>query len=133
MEFDVYNFGMPLRDVGALAVEAEELGFSGMWFTESRHNPFLHCAMAAVATERLMVGTGIAVTFPRSPMVMAQESWDLAEAAPGRFILGLGTQVRAHVERRFSVPFDRPVARFREYVLALRAIWRAFQGDEPLD
>src|SRR3954447_6309739 len=132
MEFDIYNFGMPLREVGPLAIEAEALGFSGMWFTESRNNPFLACAMAAVPTRELIVGTGIAVAFPRSPMVMAQETWDLAAAAPGRFILGLGTQVKAHIERRFSMPFDRPVARLREYVLALRAIWRAFQGDVPL-
>jgi probable F420-dependent oxidoreductase len=132
MEFDIYSFGMPLHEVGPTAAEAERQGFSGMWFTESAHNPFLPCAVAAVDTERLVLGTGIAVAFPRSPMVTAQVSWDLAAAAPGRFVLGLGTQVKPHIERRFSVPFDRPVARLREYILSLRAIWRAFQGEEPL-
>src|SRR5262245_19561079 len=119
MEFDIYSFGMPLGDVGRIASEAETLGFSGMWFTESAHNPFLSCAVAAVETEQLVLGTGIAVAFPRSPMVTAQVSWDLAAAAPGRFVLGLGTQVKAHIERRFSVAFDRPVARLREYILSL--------------
>jgi probable F420-dependent oxidoreductase len=133
MEFDIYSFGMPLHEVGPTAAEAERLGFSGMWFTESAHNPFLSCAVAAVETERLVLGTGIAVAFPRSPMVTAQVSWDLAAAAPGRFVLGLGTQVKPHIERRFSVQFDRPVARLREYILSLHAIWRAFQGEERLN
>jgi probable F420-dependent oxidoreductase len=132
MEFDVYSFGQPLERVGALAREAEELGFSAMWFTESKHNPYLGCAVAATATERLAVGTAIAVAFPRSPMVTAQTAWDLAGASRGRFILGLGTQVKAHIERRFSAVFDHPVPRLREYVCALRAIFRAFQGEEKL-
>jgi probable F420-dependent oxidoreductase len=132
VEFDIYSFGMPLERIGALAREAEDLGFSAMWFTESKHNPYLGCAVAATSTERLQVGTGIAVAFPRSPMVTAQTAWDLAGASRGRFILGLGTQVKAHIERRFSTPFDHPVPRLREYVLALRAIFRAFQGEEKL-
>jgi probable F420-dependent oxidoreductase len=132
VEFDVYSFGQPLDSIGALARDAEDLGFSAMWFTESKHNPYLGCAVAATVTERMHIGTGIAVAFPRSPMVTAQTSWDLAAASGGRFILGLGTQVKAHIERRFSTPFDHPVPRLREYILALRAIFRAFQGEEPL-
>jgi probable F420-dependent oxidoreductase len=132
MEFDVYNLGAALGEVSDLAREVEDLGFSGMWFTESKHNPFLGCALAAAASERLVIGTAIAVAFPRSPMVTAQVAWDLADLTGGRFVLGLGTQVKAHMERRFSTPFEHPVAKLREYVLALRAIFRAFQGEEPL-
>ncbi len=128
MELDLYCLGQPLRDVPALAAEAERLGFSGLWFTESSHSPFLLCGAAALATDRIRFGTDIAVAFPRSPMVTAQAAWDLSQASDGRFILGLGSQVKAHVERRFSTPFSRPAARLREYVLALRAIWSAFQG-----
>jgi probable F420-dependent oxidoreductase len=132
MEFDCLSFGRPLPEIPALARDAEELGFSGMWFTESAHNPYLTSAAAALNTERVLIGTGIAVAFPRSPMVTAQATWDLAEASRGRFVLGLGSQVKAHVQRRFSTEWSRPAARMREYILALRAIWRAFQGEERL-
>jgi probable F420-dependent oxidoreductase len=103
-----------------------------MWVTETRHNAYLTCGAALAATERIAAGPGIAVAFPRSPMVTAQAAWDLADLAGGRFVLGLGTQVKAHIQLRFSVPFDRPVARLREYVAALRAIFAAFQGDGRL-
>jgi probable F420-dependent oxidoreductase len=132
VEFDLYALGLPMRDVPPLAREAEHLGVSGLWFTESSHNPFLLAAAAALASDRLVIGTDVAVAFPRSPMVTAQEAWDLAEASGGRFILGLGSQVKAHIERRFSTPFSEPASRLREYVLALRAIWAAFQGEAPL-
>ena len=132
MHFDCYSFGRPLREIGPMAAAAEEAGFSALWFTESGHNPFVAAAAAALATRRLTVGTNIAVAFPRSPMVTAQVAWDLAQGSDGRFILGLGSQVKAHIVRRFSVPFARPAARLGEYVLALRAIFRAFQGEEPL-
>jgi probable F420-dependent oxidoreductase len=138
VEFDTYGFGRRLGDVGALAREAERLGFSAIWFTESGHNPFLPCAVATQATatgdppRSIGVGTSVAVAFPRSPMVTAQIAWDLADQSNGNFQLGLGTQVKAHIVRRFSAEFSRPVARMREYVLALRAIFRAFQGEEKL-
>jgi probable F420-dependent oxidoreductase len=132
MEFDLYSFGAPLHEVTAYARHAEALGFSGLWFSESKHNPYLCCAAAALATESITIGTDIAVAFPRSPMVSAQVAWDLAASSGGRFVLGLGSQVKGHIERRFSVPFSHPVPRLREYVQAVRAIWRAFQGEEPL-
>jgi probable F420-dependent oxidoreductase len=132
MELDCLSFGGPLGAIPELARGAEEIGFSGIWFTESAHNPFVTSAAAALATDRMLIGTGIAVAFPRSPMVTAQATWDLAEATGGRFVLGLGSQVKAHVERRFSTPFSQPAARLREYVLSVRAIWRAFQGEEKL-
>ena len=131
--FDTYGFGRKLSEVGALAREAQRLGFSALWFTEAGHNPFLSCAVATEAAGGgLDVGTSVAVAFPRSPMVTAQIAWDLAEQSRGGFQLGLGTQVKAHIVRRFSTEWDRPVARMREYVLALRAIFRAFQGEEKL-
>jgi probable F420-dependent oxidoreductase len=132
MELDCLSFGGPLGGIPELARGAEEIGFSALWFTESAHNPFVTSAAAALATDRMLIGTGIAVAFPRSPMVTAQAAWDLAEATGGRFVLGLGSQVKAHIERRFSTPFSQPAARLREYTLAVRAIWRAFQGEEKL-
>ena len=110
------------RGAGAVARAAEELGFAGLWTSETKHDAFLPLALAAGETEALDLGTSIAVAFSRSPMALAQTAWDLQDLSGGRFILGLGTQVRAHVERHFSMPFERPVARLRDDVLALRAI-----------
>jgi probable F420-dependent oxidoreductase len=133
LRFDTYGFGRRLGDVASLARGAEQLGFSTLWFTEAGHNPFLPCGVATDATDgRIGVGTAVAVAFPRSPMVTAQIAWDLADQSRGNFQLGLGTQVKAHVVRRFSSEFSHPVARLREYVHALRAIFRAFQGEEKL-
>lgn len=133
METDCYfPAGVPLSQAGTAARQAAEAGFDAVWLTETRHNPFLASAAALAVTKGMRVGTGIAVAFPRSPMVTAQAAWDLTELGRGRFVLGLGTQVKAHVIRRFSAPFDQPVARLREYVHALRAIFRAFQGEEKL-
>jgi probable F420-dependent oxidoreductase len=132
MQLDAYGASLALEDTGPVARRVEELGFSGMWFTESKRPPFLSCAVATTVTSSITLGTAIAVAFPRSPMITAQSAWELGRASRGRFSLGLGSQVKAHIERRFSMPFEHPGPKLREYVLALRAIWRAFQGEEPL-
>ena len=133
MEFDLMSAGADLRELQARARRAEEVGFSGRVLTEASRTAYLGAAAIALATERLEVGTGIAVAFPRSPMVTAGCAWELAEASAGRFHLGLGTQVRAHVERRYSAEFAPPGPRMRDYIIAVRAIFRAFQGLERLD
>ncbi|HEV2093664.1 MAG TPA: LLM class F420-dependent oxidoreductase [Rubrobacter sp.] len=122
-----------LKNVDRTARAAEDLGFAGLWTSETKHDGFLPLAVAANATEEIELGTSVAIAFSRSPMETAQTAWDLQSLSDGRFVLGLGTQVRAHVERRFSMPFDRPAARLREYVLALRAIWESFQAEGRLN
>ncbi len=133
MEFDVTIMPERLGDVPALAREIEALGFAGLWTTETRHDPFLPLTLAASATRRIALGTAIAVAFPRSPMVTAYTAWDLAAQSAGRFRLGLGTQIKAHIRRRFSATWGQPVARLRDYVQALRVIWAAWQAGTPLD
>lgn len=127
--------GVPLDDwraVGPAARRAEALGFDGLLAPEIAHDPFAPLAIAALETRRLRLGTGIAVAFPRSPMVVAGQAWDLHLHSGGRFCLGLGTQVKGHNERRFSVAWSSPVPRLREYVESLRAIWRTWELGEPL-
>lgn len=123
--------GTPLPRVQQLARDAHRTGFSGLCFVESTRTAFLGATAAALAAP-IDLCTGVAVAFARSPMVTAQIAWELADTSGGRFRLGLGTQVRAHIERRYSMQFEHPGPRMREYVLALRAIFRAFRGEEPL-
>ena len=134
MELDAaIGFDDDLADVPALAREAEAMGFAALWTAETRHDPFLPLALVADATTRLRFGTAIAVAFARSPTVVAHVAWDLAHRSGGRFILGLGTQVRAHVERRFATRWSgQPVAQLRDYVAAVRAIWAGWQTGEPV-
>ncbi|MBM3670810.1 MAG: TIGR03617 family F420-dependent LLM class oxidoreductase [Actinobacteria bacterium] len=133
MKIDAIVMGRPLREVSGLTREVEDCGFSGLWFTESGRTAYTGCTAAALTAQNLDIGTAIALAFARSPMVTAQIAWELADTTEGRFILGLGTQVKAHNERRYSVTFDHPGSRLRECVLALKAIFRAFQGEEKLD
>ena len=121
-----------LDEMAGLAAELESLGYDGLWAAETRYDPFLALGAAALATKSILLGTGIATAFTRSPMVTAMLAWDLQRASRGRFVLGLGTQVRAHNVRRFSVPADAPAPRLRELVAALRHIWGAFQGEHRL-
>jgi probable F420-dependent oxidoreductase len=124
--------GQHLKGMDKTARAAEDLGFAGLWTSETKHDAFLPLAIAANASHQIELGTSVAIAFSRSPMETAQTSWDLQDLSAGRFVLGLGTQVKAHITRRFSMPWDRPAARLREYILALRAIWESFQTEVPL-
>jgi len=127
------GFATPLRDVAALAQAAEAIGFDALWTSETQHDPFLPLTHVAAATTTLKFGTAVAIAFARSPMTVAQTAWDLAAQSGGRFLLGLGTQVQAHIERRFGMAWAPPVPRLREYVNALRAIWTAWQTGGKLN
>ena len=132
MLFDA-PLGFVTDDPGGVAATAEADGFDGVWTTEAGHDPYLPLAAAAHRTEHVTLGTAIAVAFPRSPMVHAQVAWDLQRLSKGRFILGLGAQVKAHNVRRYGVPGDRPIARMREMIQAIRAVWRCWQDGDPLN
>lgn len=130
------NTGLPAHDlnsVGASAKAVEVQGFSGVSTQENRQDAFLPLAVAATHTETLELRTSIAIAFARSPMVAANLSWDLQRASKGRFTLGIGSQVKGHNIRRFSVPWSPPAPRMREYVQSLRAIWDCWANGTPLD
>jgi probable F420-dependent oxidoreductase len=132
MKIDMGLRGHDLRALGGEAAAYERLGVDGLWSYESAHDPFLPLLAAALGTERVTLGTGIAVAFARSPFAVAQAAWDLQRVSGGRLLLGLGTQVRAHVERRFSATFEHPAARIVDYIRCIRAIWDTFQtGAKP--
>ena len=122
-----------IGEIAEAARCAEKLGFSGLITAEAAHEPYLPLMIAAEHSERLELLTAIALSFPRSPMVTAYTAWDLQRFSQGRFILGLGTQVKGHNERRFSVPWGRPGPRLRDLILSLRAIWDCWQNGSPLD
>jgi probable F420-dependent oxidoreductase len=133
VKLDVSLLTHDLKSIAAYARKVEALGFDCLWSSETQHDPYLPLAVAATATTRLELGTAIAVAFPRSPMITAHIAWDLQAASDGRFILGLGSQVKGHNERRFSVKFDSPAPRMREIVLALHAIWDCWQNGTRLN
>src|SRR6202162_4946005 len=126
--------GIPdrLERVPEDAATLERQGYDGCWSAEINHDPFLPLVLAAEQTSRLELGTGIAVAFARNPMTLANVGWDLQSYSGGRFRLGLGSQIKAHIEKRFSMPWSHPAARMREFVLALRAIWEAWEHGTPL-
>ncbi len=129
----VLPYDHDLRRIPETARLAESLGFQALWAAETRHNPFLPGPLIAEHTRRLHFGTAIAVSFARSPTTLAYTAWDLARQSGGRFTLGLGTQVRGHVERRFGMPWpDSPVGKLREQIGALRAIWKSWQEGKAL-
>lgn len=132
MRFDLMTGSHTWAATADLARRVESTGFSGMLFTEQTQTPWMAIAAASTAAPSLEFCTGIAVAFPRSPIIAAGLAWELAENTGGRFRLGLGSQVRAHVERRYGVEFDPPGPRMRDYVLAVKACLRAFRGEEPL-
>ena len=133
MKLDCGMLTHDLKTTPDYARKVEALGFDCLWSSETQHDPFLPLAVAATATTTIKLGTAIAVAFPRSPMVLAHLAWDLQKASGGRFILGLGTQVKGHNERRFSVKFESPGPKLREVVQALRAIWDTWQNGARLD
>lgn len=124
-----------LCDVSRIAAQAqklERLGYSGAFAFEGQHDPFLPLAIAAQSTETLQIGTGIAVAFARNPMNIAQLAYDLQLMSRGRFVLGLGTQIQAHIEKRFSMQWSHPAARMQELIRAIRAIWHSWETGEAL-
>lgn len=133
MKFDVSLLVHDLGQMPALARFADEVGFDGIWTFETSHEPFMPLVLAAEHSRRLNIGTSIAVAFPRSPTITAQIAWDLAHYSKGRFILGLGTQVKGHNERRFGVRWERPVDKMRDYILAVRALWESWQHQTRLN
>jgi len=122
-----------LEGIASSARRAEEAGYDGFWSAETSHDPFLPLVLAAEHTERLQLGTGIAVAFARNPMTMANLGYDLQVYSKGRFLLGLGSQIKPHITKRFSMPWSQPAARMREFVLAMRAIWDAWETGAKLD
>lgn len=122
-----------LNTVPGAAKEAELTGFDMVATMENRYEPFMPLAVAAISTNHIQLGTAVAIAFPRSPMIVANTSWDLQKASKGRFILGLGPQIKPHNEKRFSIPWSAPAPRLRDYVLALRAIWRSWELGKKLD
>lgn len=132
MKIDTLMSPAAPAEIAARAREFEHQGFDCVWTFEAKSDAFLPLAYAAAATSKLEIGTNIAVAFARSPFSMAQIAWDLQRDSGGRFRLGLGTQVRAHIERRFSMPFEHPAARVTDYIRCVRAIWDTFQnGSRP--
>ncbi len=129
MKIDVAVLAPNLLDIPELARFAEQVGFDALWTSETQHDAFLPLALAAEHTSRIELGTSIAVAFSRSPTALAHIAWDLANASRGRFILGLGTQVKAHIERRFGMVWEAPAPKLREMILAIRAVWNSWQGD----
>jgi probable F420-dependent oxidoreductase len=127
------NIGLDLRHAAANAKEVEAAGYSGAWTAETSHDPFLPLLLAAEHTEHLELGTSIAVAFARSPMTLANTAWDLQAYSQGRFILGLGSQIKPHITKRFSMEWSHPALRMREFVLAMRAIWNTWLTGEKLD
>ncbi|HZC52451.1 MAG TPA: LLM class F420-dependent oxidoreductase [Mycobacterium sp.] len=126
--------GIPDRLAGAAEAAAalEQQGYDGGWTAETSHDPFLPLLLAAEHTSRLELGTNIAVAFARNPMIVANIGWDLQAYSEGRFILGLGTQIQPHIEKRFSMPWSHPARRMREFVAALHAIWSAWKDGTKL-
>jgi probable F420-dependent oxidoreductase len=122
-----------LATAGELFAELEAAGFDGAFTYETRHDPFLPLVLAADRTTTLRLGTAVAIAFARSPLLLATVGRDLQDVSEGRMTLGLGTQIRPHIERRYSMPWSHPAARLREQVLAVRAIWDAWDGMAPLD
>jgi probable F420-dependent oxidoreductase len=132
MKVDYYLIPGPLRTVREQAERASALGYDGIFSADTAHDPFFPLLVAGEVAPDVDLGTAIAVAFARSPMTVAQTAWDLADTLDGRFLLGLGTQIKPHITRRFSMPWGKPGPQMREFIAALRVIWSAWQDSAPL-
>ena len=126
------NIGFDLSRAANAARDLESAGYSGAWTAETSHDPFLPLLLAAEHTDEIELGTSIAVAFARSPMTLANTAWDLQAYSGGRFVLGLGSQIKPHITKRFSMEWSRPAARMRELIMAMRAIWNTWLTGEKL-
>jgi probable F420-dependent oxidoreductase len=134
LKFDATLPPVHLKDAPAIAKAAEQIGFDALWTQETQHDPFLPCPLIAEHTSKLHIGTAVAVSFARSPANLAYIAWDLAAQSDGRFILGLGTQVKAHIERRFGQPWPESVTgKLREQIQVIRAFWDCWQNGTKLN
>ena len=133
MKVDAGQYASSIDAAGNAAIAAERNGYDGWWAFETQIDPFLGCAIAAERTERVDIGTAIAVAFARNPMTVALQANDVQALSGGRFTLGLGSQIKPHITRRYSMPWSKPAARMREFILAVRAIWECWATDGKLD
>ena len=133
MQVDSGGYAASVDEAARAAMRAEGLGYDGWWAVETKHDPFLGCAVAAERTGHVTVGTGIAVAFARNPMTVALQANDIQALSDGRFMLGLGSQIKPHITKRYSMEWSHPAPRMREFVLAVRAIWEAWATGSPLD
>ena len=133
MKVDAGTYQPTVDAAGAAAVQAEADGYDGWFAFETQIDPFLACAIAAERTETIEIGTSIVVAFARNPMTVALQANDVQALSGGRFVLGLGSQIKPHITRRYSMPWSKPAARMREFVLAVRAIWKSWETDGQLD
>jgi len=124
---------LDLAGVAEMAREAEEIGYDGIAAGETKNDPYVPLVLAATATRRARLTTAVVIAFPRSPTATALTAWDLQALSKGRFVLGLGPQVKGHIERRFGMPWASPLPRMRDYILALRAVWSSWQNRVPLN
>ncbi len=133
LEVDFGGYPSTIEQAADAALEAERIGYNGWWAVETQIDAFLACAVACERTSTLQIGTGIAVAFARNPMTIVLQANDLQRLSGGRFTLGLGSQIKPHITRRYSMPWSKPAARMREFVLAIRAIWAAWAAGTDLD
>ena len=133
MKIDVELSVPSPADAGDLAKKAEEFGFDCLWVNETKHDPFIQLALASANTRSISLGTSIALAFTRSPTSLAYTAWDVQNISHGRLILGLGSQVKGHIERRFGLEWEKPVPKMRETILAIRSIWDSWQTGSRLD
>src|SRR4051795_13305237 len=127
------GIGFDLTKAGSAAAEVERQGYDGGWTAGTSHDPFFPLLLAAEHTERIELGTGIAVAFARNPMTLANVGYDLQKASKGRFILGLGSQIKPHITKRFSMEWSHPAPRMKEMIAAIKHIWEAWDDEHPLE